>query len=432
MSRTSNITLGQKNGRPYLFLEGKYLVQAGFEPGTRISLEGERGKLRIRIDPAGSKKVSSKKSGAGVIDVNNQWLGELFKAGDTVEVTTRRGLVEIRKTRTRRMAAARALVLTAASVFGGGGLLAQAATDAGFENIATIERHEKYAEIHDRNHGGHTYAVSIEQVSTGQMRRHGRVGLLTMGLPCQPYSRIRRTARDGKSKATETWADHDLGDMFYWALRSIEGFNPHTLVAEEVPGFLGSDAFKIFVRVLERLEYQAIEARVLNPVDYGGITGRKRACLVATMHDRVDWPTPVPQERRVEEILQPHTDPDLQWFTRQTKPWLYEHWDRQTAKGNGFQPPVISGCEPYLPTIKRRYFAGQGDNFVIGHPFKPGTHRWMTLLEAKRAMGLPEGYELGETKTTAGEVIGQGVEVPLFTRVIRSVCRLEAAERIAA
>ena len=56
-------------------------------------------------------------------------------------------------------------------------------------------------------------------------------------------------------------------------------------------------------------------------------------------------------------------------------------------------------------------------------PDNPHRHRWLTLDEVRRLMGVPDHYELGSAKTVAGEVLGQGVEVATFTRLIQSVTR---------
>ena len=95
------------------------------------------------------------------------------------------------------------------------------------------------------------------------------------------------------------------------------------------------------------------------------------------------------------------------------------------AKGNGFQPLQLTAEDTTCPTIKKRYFAGQGDNVVVRHPRLPDHHRWLTLPEVRRLMGLPEDYSLGDTLTNAGEVLGQGVQVDTFTQIIRSVTRRE-------
>jgi site-specific DNA-cytosine methylase len=141
--------------------------------------------------------------------------------------------------------------------------------------------------------------------------------------------------------------------------------------------------------------------------------------LVATTGLQVNWPEPVASEpRRLGEVLE---DPRSQdWWDRTTKPWPFNHWEAQTAKGNGFAPPILTADTVRVPTIKKRYFAGQGDNPVVGHPERSGVCRWLTLNEVQRLHGIPETYDLSGPKTVAGEVVGQGVLVNLFRSIIET------------
>jgi len=45
----------------------------------------------------------------------------------------------------------------------------------------------------------------------------------------------------------------------------------------------------------------------------------------------------------------------------------------------------------------------------------------LTLNEVKKIMGLPDDFELGPSKTTAGEAMGQGVLVNTFKKIIQAV-----------
>ena len=315
-------------------------------------------------------------------------------------------------------------VLTAAAVamFAGGGLLSQASEAAGFEIVAAVEINTKYADIYQANHPGRMYNCSVEEVPWDELRRLAPVGLLEMGIPCEPFSAIRRLDRGGQTKRSRQMPPeaHELGDMVYWALKAADVVNPHTVIVEQVPRFLESGAGFILQLALQRMGY-TVDARIINPLEFGALTGRKRAVIVATTFDEVRWPEPVETQHRLAEVLDDVPDDDELWFNRETKPWLYEHWERQTTRGNGFEPPKLTAADTSCPTIKKRYFAGQGDNPVVQHPRKIDHHRWLTLDEVRRLMGLPDGYDLGEAKTIAGEVLGQGVQVDTFTQIICAV-----------
>ena len=71
-----------------------------------------------------------------------------------------------------------------------------------------------------------------------------------------------------------------------------------------------------------------------------------------------------------------------------------------------------------LPAITKRYFNGQGGQPVVAHPERPEAVRWLTVGEVKRLMGLPDHYWLPPQKTLAGKVLGQGVLVDVFRRIV--------------
>ena len=113
-------------------------------------------------------------------------------------------------------------------------------------------------------------------------------------------------------------------------------------------------------------------------------------------------------------------DTRCEWFSKESKEWVFKQWERQTEKGNNFaKRQVITGDSDYVQAITKRYFAQQAGNPIVAHPTKPDTYRWLTPIEVKRLMGLPDEFDLGETKTFAGEVMGQGVLVEVFHKVIQ-------------
>lgn len=430
IERFTTISLGHQRGHPRVWLEGKYLIRFGLTPGRKIAVEFADGHVLVRLDEqAGDRVVSAKRAGAvPVIDIANERLVESLAGAATLEVRATHGRLVIRPARIARLRASRRMTPRAVSIFSGGGLLSEAARQAGFEVVGAVEANEAYADIYQTNHPGAMWNCSIEQVDFCAMAAGGPVGLMEIGLPCEPFSAIRRLDRGGQKKRDASLVPeaHEFGDLVFWALKAIDAVNPHTIVCEEVPKFLDAGAGWIFRHALARMGY-VVDARIVDPRDYGELTGRRRAVVVATSHERVEWPEPTPAARTMAEILEPVPEDSPLWFNRTTKPWLYEHWEKQTAKGNGFEPPKILPTDAYVGTIKKRYFAGQGDNQVVQHPTKPDHHRWFTLAEVRRLHGLPEHYELGDAKTTAGEAIGQGVVVGLFARLISSVTRIGTA-----
>ena len=426
--RTTVLALGEHRGQPRIYMEGRWLIDAGFAPGSCYAIDYGDSRITITIADDG-RSVSGKRNGAhAVIDLNCSSLRDCLGTIDRVTVHAVAGSITITTIRIDMRRAQRELLPTAVSMFSGGGLLSEAAHQAGFEILASVEINTRYADIYQLNHGGRMYNCSVEQVPWEQLAKLAPVGLLEMGIPCEPFSAIRCLDRGGQEKRNRDLPPeaHELGDMVYWAIKAADVLNPHTVIVEEVPRFLESGAGFILRLALNRMDYH-VDARIIDPIKYGALTGRKRAVIVATTYEQIDWPQPMPgTDRRLGEILDDIPADSELWFNRDTKPWLYDHWQRQTERGNGFEPPKLTADSPSCPTIKKRYFAGQGDNPVVQHPDPRmrDHHRWLTLDEVRRLMGLPEDYDLGAAKTTAGEVLGQGVQVETFTRLVASVTRM--------
>jgi len=425
--RTTVIALSEHRGNPRIYLEGRWLIAAGFAPGGSYCVRFLHRRVTIEASEQGRAISGKRGNRSGVIDLNctelrqafdHAWITRLTVHAETGRIDITPGEIVLRRL-------SRELTPKAVSLFAGGGLLSQAARMAGFDICAAIEINPRYADIFQDNHRGWMLNCSVEAIPWDHFRGLGPIGLLEAGIPCEPYSAIRRLDRRSQTKRRKDLPPeaHELGDMVYWALKAADLLNPHTILIEEVPQFLNSGAGSILLHALSRMGY-TVDARVVNPLEYGALTGRRRAVIVATTFDQVLWPSPEANRRRLGEILEDVPDDSPLWFNRQTKPWLYEHWERQTSRGNGFEPPRLTAQHTSCPTIKKRYFAGQGDNPVVQHPRKDDHHRWLTLTEVRRLMDLPEDYQLGDSLTTAGEVLGQGVHVQTFARIIQSVTQL--------
>ncbi|MEM1354985.1 MAG: DNA cytosine methyltransferase [Planctomycetota bacterium] len=427
--RTTVLAIGQHRGAPRIYIEGRYLLTAGFAPGSRYEAVFAAECIELTLTDEGRAVSGKKQNTIGVIDLNGQSILDTFGQADRVTVACQTGRITLTLSRITALRRQRELNDQCVDLFAGGGLLSEAARQAGFRTVAAIEIDRRYADIHQANHGGHMINTSIEEAPWDQLRTLALIGLLAMGIPCEPYSAVRRLDRGGQAKRDQTLPPeaHELGDMVYWALKATDILNPHTVVIEEVPRFLASGAYFILTHALRRMGYH-VDDRIINPLDHGALTGWQRAVVVGTTLEEVRWPEPCarPHHRRLGEILDDVPLDDDMWFDRETKPWLFAHWDKQTAKGNGFEPPKLTADSTRCPTIKKRYFAGQGDNPVVAHPRKTGVYRWLTIAEVRRLMNLPGDYDLGTAKTTAGEILGQGVEVHTFTRIIRAVTRRAA------
>ena len=410
--RRSAATLGENRDRPRVYLQGRWLALAGFTTGESIQAEYDNGTLTLRLDDAGDRTVSSKRGDIPVIDINNAQLCQaLGDVGTTLQVVTRRGTITITPPKALQHRMSRVKNGLEGSVFAGGGLLTQAAREAGFTCAWAIEIDEGYAKRFKRQHP--EAIVHIDSVSDVSGDQLDQVQLMTIGLPCEPFSGLRNG-----SKGTVP-EDHTNGDLVYSALRLVEEVAPYTVVLEEVPAFLKSGAGFILIGALRRMGY-TVEAKVIDSREYGELAGRKRAVVIATTDDTVTWPEPRRCTKRLGDILTDVMPADDAWFTEESKPWPFKNARKQQARGNGFQIPVLTAETTRVPCITKRYFNGQGGAPMVAHPTLPDTYRWFNVDEVARLHGLDADYMAGLPKTVAGEMLGQGVVVSTFTLIIEA------------
>ena len=424
LPRYSTTTVGTNKNAPRVWLEGKYLLTAGFLPTKTIEVEFSKNQITITLNPSGSRKVSSQRDGSiPVLDLNSNAIADAFGAVDVLQVKISEGCITLTPTETERLRASRCYNGKEGSLFSGGGLLTEAARQAGYQPAFAVEIDERYAEVYEENHPeARMYNLSIEQVPLDSLPP---VELLTMGLPCQPFSRSRtRDLQTGAKRDRNLPPEaHPLSDMLLFAANVIHQLNPATIIIEQAPGFLTSASGHMLMYFLKRIGYTA-EARVIDPREYGELTARTRTVIVAHSGSDFEWPSPLPVTKTFADIRDDETFHEKSYFTAETKPWLTNHWEKQTAKGNGFTSQQIDDQSDSITVLNRRYFAMQGTGAVVKHRSRTNTWRWQSLNEARKLHGLPPTYKLPEAKTTAGEIIGQGVIVTFFEKIISAARRV--------
>ena len=194
ITRRSTTKLGMNRDRARVYLQGKWLARAGFAAGEAIAAEFQDGSLILRLDAEGQRIVSSKSAGAvPVIDINNDALREALGYAQELEVVTRLGTITITPSRTERHKARRVRNGLEGSVFAGGGLLTEAARSAGYSCAWAIEVDPKYADHFEQRHPEAVmHNMSVHDVEGRDLQQ---VELMTIGLPCEPFS----VCRNGNS-----------------------------------------------------------------------------------------------------------------------------------------------------------------------------------------------------------------------------------------
>lgn len=426
--RISTTTIGRHKDAPRVWLEGRYLLDAGFEPSNRIEVEFKKEQVIIRLAKDGPRVVSSKRQGQiPVLDLNSAALTEAFGPITTLQVHIAIGQIILTPSHTDILRSTRCRNGKEGSIYSGAGLLTEAARLAGYQPAFALEVNPQYADIYEKNHAAQMFNVSVENAPIDALPP---VELLTMGIPCEPYS----TART-KDKITGAKRDrslppeaHALSDLTIWAALLIRKLNPATVVIEQAPSYLTSGAGYMIQHFLKRAGY-TVEARVLDPRDYGELTGRRRTVIVAHSGSYFHWPQPSPVTQSFADIRDDESKLQDQYFTADTKPWLVNHWKTQIAKGNGFASVQLSDESTSVPCISKRYMAGQGTGAVVKSRTRDHCWRWLTLNEIRKLHRIPDSYKLSDTsKTLCGEAIGQGVIVSLFQKIIEATRTLGSVQ----
>lgn len=79
--------IGQNRGKPRLWIEGKFLLEAGFTPGLRYNFSFDQ----FWLDPKGTRKVSGK-GDRPIIDIS----GAAVPKADFVELTIlEKGIINV-------------------------------------------------------------------------------------------------------------------------------------------------------------------------------------------------------------------------------------------------------------------------------------------------------------------------------------------------
>jgi DNA (cytosine-5)-methyltransferase 1 len=421
--RAASRTLGFHRGNRRLYIDGQYLLSAGFAPGRYILADFQPNRVVLRLSSAGGRLVSSKAAGrTPVIDINCRELTEALGSVETVVVKVMSGEIVITPTVREERRRTRCRNGMEGSLCSGGGLLSAAARLAGFEPAFAVEVDPRYADVYESNFPNSTvFNMPLEELD---VRDLPPVEILTMGLDCSGVS-LKRSLDRGTGKkrdrALPPEAHPTAGVLPLFAAAVIEHTNPRLVVIEEGKLWLNSASGYMMRFFLERLGYK-VEGRIIDGRDYGYLQMRARSVMIGTTDDSPRWPLKRPCEMTLADVLDSPEAVESLWFDETTKGYLFRHWQRSRERGNNFAPRPLTPDAGFVQGVSKRYLSCQGDGQVLAHPTDPKKRRFFSLAELRRLFTVPEGFNLGEERgvTVAGEVLGQGVIIDLFKRIIRA------------
>ena len=369
--------------------------------------------IRLESTPNGPRKVSSKR-GIPVVDLNSFKVLNGLEVGESVKVVSSAGRIDILPTRRSfhiresKKAWSNYRVL---ELFAGGGTFHDAlgGIDA-FKVVGALELESKFLNIYDRKFS------DVETLLHGDIRDYEpddlpRHDILVAGIPCTDHS------IEGRSKkGLSTPEDGEIGNLYIDVLPMVRHHRPLAVVVENVPSYLTSEAGINLIRVLRQWGY-SVTSQVIDPLQYGEITSRKRCVIVATQRGAFQIAAPSSLNQfRLSDFLDPE-DPiqdklDAERDAHSVN-YLAERSRLMAEKGNGWRHQVFHRNHlGKVPTITRGYFKRQPQSWMIHTPFGP---RMLRKHEIARIHGHSFPEDISASLTI--EMSGQGVMSRVFNTI---------------
>lgn len=405
--RTTVLSIQENRNTPRLWISGKYLLKAGFVKGCKIKVSFRANKIIILADESGKKIVSAKRD-IPIIDINNQKITKSFKVSEKVKAVIENFKIIITKSKQfiRKQTALKDG--SYGSLFSGDDLLGLSAQLNRLTPKFHVEIDSQFADICQTNHKGIMFNMDIADVEYSELPK---VEFLLAGIPCKPFSQIHQLKPE----------EHDQIDLSMFFLIAVEAINPRTIILEEVPDYAKSEIGIATINALKRMGYN-VEIKHYSGNDFGELQKRKRTVIIAS-YDKIKLPELVTCEKTMSEILVDENHPELRWFDKKSLPWFFKLWDEHKAKyektGNGsYMPQVITKDSTSIAAITSGYYKVQLNNPIVKHPTKKGTYRLLIPSELKKLFNVPESFFTGKARMTSGQVLGQGVIVNVFSKII--------------
>ena len=409
--------IGERNGTKRIWIESKKLNETKLAQNLRYEPEYDFEAKRITLKTGLVNKISTrKKSNSLVIDILNQNVNEIFEGFQHVVIKLYKDEVIIeplKEEKDQQIAKQKAYSTnpTAIEIFAGGGTLVKALSDAGIKTVAAVELEDKYLQSLEANNPNvTTYCGDLAKLDISMLPK---ADMVVAGIPCEGYSQA-------QTKKSEKFEAHPTGSLGFYVLKIIDAIRPAVVLIEEVPNFKSSAMASMTRYVLDSMGYHISETELVGS-DYGSLTKRKRYCMVASIKKGFEFDDSLKKinTRTVRDILEVPVE-NRDWLDKNnsaTISYSLEKEKEHIRKGEGFRIGRTYLDDKVTPTITKGYFKGRLTDPILCHPTIPDTYSWFTPRELARINGLPEDFLLTDTKSTNGEIIGQGVCYESFNAV---------------
>ncbi|MGW6741712.1 DNA cytosine methyltransferase [Streptomyces sp. NPDC055025] len=203
-------------------------------------------------------------------------------------------------------------------------------------------------------------------------------------------------------------------------MRWHHDLRPDRILMEEVPAVL--PLFQQYARILRSWGY-SVWVGVLNAADYGLGQARLRAVLIASRVRDVTAPTPTHTQHPADDLFGERL---LPWVTMaDALGWGYTRRPAPTVTGGGTE---TGGAEPFSSTSRAAMRAAMDDpghwawrkpaptvTGTVGHVGgkQAGGHLNLTIPEAARLQGFPDGHRFVGNKGQQSLQVGNAIPPPL-------------------
>ncbi len=317
---------------------------------------------------------------------------------------------------------------TVIDLFAGAGGMSSGFNSAGYRVVAAIENWDVAAASFRAAHPSAAVIVApVETVSGRRLLRsaglvRGECFVMVGGPPCPPYSSLSasRLTEDGRK---ELWREY---------LRLVDAVLPKWVVIENVPGLLSNgDAIGGIRSAFLAMGY-AVDARVLDAVDFGAPQFRRRAVIIGrrgggairfpepTYGDgRLPYMTagnalnaPMDAETTAAEIpaLSPLAVERLSYIRQGESVWdaMPRLPDHLKIKGSGFPSSIYRRLSPGEPSYT---VVGNGGGGTLIYHWRDD--RALSNRERARLQGFADNHGFHGSSVDVRAQIGNAVPPPL-------------------
>lgn len=272
-------------------------------------------------------------------------------------------------------------------------------TETGALNALANGRHIKVLANLD------VYEADWNAIAKAMGSRDGVIACAHYSLQCDDFTNVKANSLKERSIAECT----STIDMVVPMLKGVDALRPATVVVEQVPGFLTSQAATILCLQLRRMGYQ-VASTVLDGADFGGLTGRKRAYIVASIWQGFTFPQPTGRNATpIHDILGSEID-QLRDIA---------HTSTMGKAIESGRARILRPGQTVCPTITKSQIRQAKDSVVIDDG--KGGLRFIDGPCSKRLMGLDAVNTSLVTSDIEAEIVGQSVEGPMHAALMRAV-----------